>query len=257
MLLTLPIREVLPATPRARIVRLDLGGRRFPYEPGQAVKVAFPGNLRRTFSIAGAPDDARRDDCLELLVGVDGHSRELQHALRPGSRLDVEGPIGDFIFDADQRERRFAFIAAGTGIAPLRSMLRHALLDSRRKIVVVYSARTPAEFAYHNELRSLARHGRIELRQSITRHHPADEWTEGRGRIGREHVQQIVRNCAPVCFICGPSMFVNQTKRLLLEAGLPQDRVRIEDWVAAQSAAPARLAQSRLSGPAASADACA
>jgi ferredoxin-NADP reductase len=249
MLLTLPIRDVCAATPRARIVRLDLGGRHFAYEPGQAVMVGLPGQPKRTpYSIAGAPDDAVRDDCLELLVGLDGHSLELQRALRPGVRLEVQGPIGQFTFREGHGERRFAFIAAGTGIAPLRSMLRHAVLDPLRHIIVLYSARTPDEFAYQDELRSLARSGRIELRQSITRHAGADDWTAGRGRIGREHVQQIVRDAAPVCFICGPSVFVSQTRRLLIEAGLPHERVRIEDWLMPRSAQVAALSQAALAG---------
>jgi ferredoxin-NADP reductase len=247
MLLTLPIRDVVAATPRARIVRLDLGGRHFAYEPGQAVMVGLPGHSKRTpYSIAGAPEDAVRDGCLELLVGIDGHSHELQRTLRPGVRLEVQGPIGQFTFRESHAERRFAFIAAGTGIAPLRSMLRHAVLDPHRHIVVLYSARTPDEFAYQDELRSLAQSGRIELRQSITRHSSSDGWTAGRGRIGREHVQQIVHDSAPVCFICGPSVFVNQTRRLLIEAGLPHERVRIEDWLMPRPVPLATLSQSGL-----------
>ena len=68
MLVTLPIREVLPATPRARIVRFDLGGRSFDYAAGQAVLVATAGVAkRRPYSIAAAPEDARRDGALLAL----------------------------------------------------------------------------------------------------------------------------------------------------------------------------------------------
>ena len=67
MLLTLPIRDVQPATPRARIVRLDLDAQSFEYDAGQAVFVGTHGHSKRKpYSIAAAPEDARRDRCLEL-----------------------------------------------------------------------------------------------------------------------------------------------------------------------------------------------
>ena len=231
MQLTLPVREVSQATPRARIVRLELGRERFEYHPGQAVMVGLPGQRRAPYSIAAAPHDAESDGCLELLVGTEGNSPEFQHALEPGVRLDVHGPVGQFTFAPRAGERRFAFIAAGTGIAPLRAMLRAALLDSGHDVTMVYSARMPDEFAYHDELLALARAGRITLHLSATRLHAVRGWKEGRGRIGREHVQQIVRQGAPLCFICGPTPFVAGTRRMLLDAGLPQDRVRVEQWL--------------------------
>ena len=71
MLLTLPILEVLPATPRARIVRLDLGGASFDSAPGQAVLVAATGlPKRRPYSVAATAEDTHRDGWLELLVGL-------------------------------------------------------------------------------------------------------------------------------------------------------------------------------------------
>ena len=72
VLLTLPIREVRPATARSRIVRIGLEGTPFRYRPGHAVLVATHGyEYRRPYSIAAAPEDARQDDCLELLIGIE------------------------------------------------------------------------------------------------------------------------------------------------------------------------------------------
>ena len=240
----LAVRDVLQATPRARIVRLSLGGNRFPYEPGQAVSVGLPGSRRASYSIAGAPHDAVRDDCLELLVGTEGNSQEFQHALRPATALDVHGPIGTFTFTAGPDARRFAFIAAGTGIAPLRAMLRHALQDARNEAMVFYSARTPHEFAYRNELESLARSGRIDLQLSVTGSGSAG-WQQGRGRFGREHAQAIVKHGAPVCFVCGPTSFVHETRRLLIKTGVCPDQVRIEDWLMTTPCLPAEVSAGR------------
>jgi ferredoxin-NADP reductase len=232
VLLTLPIRELLPATPRARVVRLDLGERTFPYLPGQALLIADHGyDRRRPYSIAVAPEDAERDRYLELLVGVDADGKAGPHlTLEPGQRIDVEGPLGRFTFPVSPREDRFVFIAGGTGIAPLRAMLRHALHGPHRQIGLFYSARTPSDFAYERELQSLAREGRIELRQTVTREAASPDWDGHRGRIGREQLAPLIHDPATMCFICGPPALVEEMPRVLDELGIARDRIRIEEW---------------------------
>jgi glycine betaine catabolism B len=231
VLLTLPILEVLPATPRARIVRLDLGGASFDYAPGQAVLVAATGfPKRRPYSVAATPEDTHRDGWLELLVGLNDEGLPGSHlSLETGAMVDVEGPLGSFTFPADPEERRFAFIAGGTGIAPLRAMLRRALHIPHREIGLFYTARTPDEFAYEDELLALAREGRIDLRRTVTRA-GGDTWAGGRGRIGREDLQPLVHDPATLCFVCGPRSLVHEMSALLQELSIPRRRIRVEEW---------------------------
>jgi ferredoxin-NADP reductase len=231
VLLTLPIRDVQPATSRARVVRLDLDGASFEYDPGQAVLVAKHGGAKRKpYSIAGAPEDARRDHCLELLVGVEADGTAGDHlALDAGAEVDVEGPFGSFTFPAAPQERRFIFIAGGTGIAPLRAMLRHALAIPHRDIGLFYSARTPEDFAFEREFRTLADAGEIELRQTVTRATEAD-WTGPRGRLKRDALQELVHDPATLCFVCGPPALVHEMPSVLQELGIPRGRIRIEEW---------------------------
>lgn len=230
MLLTLAIREVLPATPRARIVRLDLGGAAFDYAAGQAVLVGTAGGPRRPYSVATSPEETRHERYIELLVGVDADGTPGPHlTLERGRVVDVDGPLGTFTFPAAPAERRFVFVAGGTGIAPLRAMLHHALAIAHEDIGLLYSARTPDEFAYEDELRALARDGRIELRQTVTRT-VDDAWGGPRGRIGRAELQSLVHNPATLCFICGPPALVAEMSALLAELGIGRSRIRVEEW---------------------------
>ena len=231
MLKTLTLREVLPATPRARIVRLDLGGQPFEYVAGQAVVIGSHGaDGRKPYSIASAPEDALQDGFVELLVGVGSDGVAGPHlALEPGALVDVEGPLGAFTFPAAAEETRFVFIAGGTGIAPLRAMLRHALHLPHRNVGLFYSARTPDEFAFEAELRALARSGEIELRQTVTRA-AANAWTGARGRIDRAALSALVHHAETLCFICGPAAMVDEMPPLLQELGVPRERIKIEEW---------------------------
>jgi len=232
VVLTLPIREVLVATPRARIVRLDLDAQPFAYLAGQAVLVAPHGlTPSRAYSIACSPEEAVQERTLELLVGVEASGQSGPPlALDVGALVDLDGPIGRFTFPIGPQERRFLFVAGGTGVSPLRAMLRHALVIPHDEIGFLYSARTPDEFAYEAELKALAAAGRIELRQTITRTGGDESWAGGRGRIGRGTLEPLVHDAATLCFICGPPTLVDETTRLLQELGVPRARIRIEEW---------------------------
>ncbi len=230
MILTLPIRDILPATPRASIVRLDLGTAQFAYRPGQAVLIASHGSpTRKPYSLAASPEDAARERCLELLVGLDENGAPPHFDLELGASVDVEGPIGAFTFTDGSPDRRVLFVAGGTGIAPLRAMLRHAIDRGYQKIGLLYSARTPTEFAYEGELRELARSGSIELRQTITRTGD-NAWRGGRGRIGRSDLAPLVHDPRTLCFVCGPPSLVDEIPRLLKELGIGAEQIRIEEW---------------------------
>ena len=234
MRLTLSIREMAFATPRARIVRLDLDGHTFDYTAGQALLVGTPdAGKRRPYSIAAAPEDARRDHALELLVGVDGKGRAGPHLpLEPGVVVDVEGPVGNFTFPDRPEERHVLFVAGGTGIAPLRAMARHVIADPRlkgRRVGLLYSARTPKEFAYEQEFRALAAQGVIELRQTVTRAAETG-WSGNRGRIDRAALAALIHDAETLCFVCGPATMVDDIPRLLGEIGVAPTRIRIEEW---------------------------
>jgi ferredoxin-NADP reductase len=180
--------------------------------------------------VAGSPEESRRDRTIELLVGVDASGQPGPHlVLERGREVDIEGPLGSFTFPPAPDERRFVFIAGGTGIAPLRAMLHHALAIPHDQIGLFYSARTPDEFAYEGEFRELAREGRIELRQTVTRT-TTDGWTGARGRLGRAELQSLVHDPATLCFICGPPALVSEMSGHLAELGIEQRRIRVEEW---------------------------
>jgi ferredoxin-NADP reductase len=223
---------VRPATPRARTVIVDLAATPFPYLAGQAVLVGAHGSERlRPYSIAAAPEESARDHSLELLVGVDAEGNaggDLR--LEAGALIDIDGPLGRFTFPAEPSERRFLFIAGGTGIAPLRAMLHHALNVPHDAIGLLFSARTPGEFAFEQEFRSLAEARRIELELRVTREVAPDDWGGVRGRLGRDDLAPLVHDQATLCFVCGPPALVEEIPRILGDLGVPRNCIKTEEW---------------------------
>jgi NAD(P)H-flavin reductase len=232
-MLTLPIRESIAATPRANIIRLDLQGQPFSYRAGQAAYLHPEGSARRRpYSIASAPEQTAQDGLLEFLVqtDADGSSGIPKDAMKPGTRVKLEGPFGSFQFPEHPHERRFLFIAGGTGIAPLRSMLWHALLaENDGRIGLTYSVRSPDEFAYLGEFETLAANGRITFHHTVTRN-ASEGWTGRQGRIDASYLKPLITPGETLCFLCGPPALVGDTPPLLRELGVRDEQIKIDSW---------------------------
>ena len=166
---------------------------------------------RYRIRLPSAPEDARRERMLELLVGVDRTATPGRiSSLDRGALVDVEGPLGTFTFpDPTGRpalsvhRRRHRHRAAARDAAPRAH-------DAARQHRLFYSARTPDEFAYENELRALAERGTIELRQTVTRATGARTGPARADASDRDTLAPLVHDPATLCFVCGPPALVDE-----------------------------------------------
>jgi ferredoxin-NADP reductase len=229
---TFPVREVVFATPRARGISLELGDAVFPFSAGQAVMVGLNGSpLRKPYSIASAPWEVAKTGVMQLLIQIDDSALDphLERAT-PGTRVDVEGPFGTFGLPAGDSSDPLLFVAGGTGIAPLRSMLMERLLrGGTSTISVVYSARSPEEFAFRSELDALEKAGRIAAHFTVTRDE-GGAWPGRRGRIDHGLIENALPSPEARCLICGPPQMVTDAKEWLVRLGVKDDRILTEQY---------------------------
>lgn len=188
------------------------------------------GGERRAFSIACSPERAAEIGALELLIAREGGSEDLTWA-ETGALVDVEGPVGTFTFPVSVDQSHVLFVAGGTGIAPVRSMLDHALrMDRAPRLSLLYSTRRSDEFAFVEEFREHERLARLELHQTVTR--DADvSWGGRRGRIGLDQFEAVLHDPAStLCFVCGPRSLVDGAATTLQALGVPAASIRTEGW---------------------------
>jgi ferredoxin-NADP reductase len=227
------VRSVRRATPTTRIVRVDLGAARFPFDAGQAATIGLADRPERVpYSIACAPEDTRATGALEFLIRVESSGRwgHLFDRLARGMQVGVRGPFGSFVFPAGARATRLLFIAGGTGISPVRSMIRQLRLTGRQAdIQLLYSARSASELAYLAELRGMARRGELRLRPHVTREAPP-RWRGERGRISLPQLTPLVTDPSMLCFVCGPAAMVHEVPIMLRELGVEGRRILLEEW---------------------------
>ncbi len=231
--LVLRVSSVRRATVSSCVVRLDLGGLPFHYRAGQVAALGPASSSKRIpYSIASAPEETAATGAVEFLIKTDPSGRWGEHfePVRRGASLSVRGPSGSFTFPVAPRERHFLFIAGGTGIAPLRSMIRHAVLSGHAgQIRLLYSARTPHDFAFLSELRAMSRRREITLALTATREMPP-RWRGARGRIVTAQLSALVEDPATLCFVCGPAPMLAEVPLILEDLGIDRSRIRMESY---------------------------
>src|SRR3712207_3841656 len=176
--------EVVPETPRTKSLILGVPGWE-GHKAGQHVDVRLTAEdgyqAQRSYSIASAPEDGRLMLTVERLEEGEV-SPYLTDELRAGDKLELRGPIGGWFTWEAREGGPLLLVAGGSGIAPLRAMIRHrAANKSDVPTRLLYSSRSREETIYAEELdRLAAEDGALEVTHTLTRSQPPE--------IGRAHV---------------------------------------------------------------------
>ena len=120
-------------------------------------------------------------------------------------------------------------VAGGSGIVPVRAMLRHWAAAERPVAVRVRTRPALEDLIYREELLRLAAHDELDLRIAPTRTWP-DDWRGHRGRIDRELLAEVAWRPEerPRVYVCGPSGFVEAAAAGLVEHGYEPGLVKTE-----------------------------
>lgn len=220
---TATVAQVRRETSRASTFRLAVPGWA-GHLPGQHLMLRLTAEdgyaAQRHYSLASAPDDSGHIE-LTLDHVEDGEVSGWFHRVaRPGDRIEVRGPLSGFF--AWPGDRPALLLGAGSGVVPLMSMVRHH--RARRLTVplrMLVSARSPEELIYARELGP-------ETVPVFTRSAPAGTPV---GRMTAAHLAPLLAE-RPAggweAYVCGSNSFAEHASRLLVAAGQPVDRIRIE-----------------------------
>jgi ferredoxin-NADP reductase len=174
----------------------------------------------RSYSVASAPDGGNELDLTVERLDDGEVSTFLHDVVEVGDELDVRGPIGGFfVWDATTPA---LLVGGGSGVVPLMAMLRLARATGHDDLVhLIVSVRTPDDLYYASEL---LEHDDVTV--LYTRSTPP-HWSRAAGRIRGDDVVPHLRDDATL-FVCGSAAFTGGVGDLLLELGLPPERLRFE-----------------------------
>jgi CDP-4-dehydro-6-deoxyglucose reductase len=179
----------------------------FVFEPGHYIDVLLPNGRRRRFSIASPPHDAR---LLELHVrhAPGGEFTDRLFAQDPRHMLlSIEGPLGRFVY-RDVPGAPLLLVGGGTGLAPLKSILRHVIeRDPRRDVTLYWGVRTERDLYAHAELEALARRA-VNFRYRAVLSEPGNEWPGPRGWVHEAVLADLPRLDRHEIYVSGPPAMV-------------------------------------------------
>jgi ferredoxin-NADP reductase len=240
------VKETRDETATARTLTLDVPG--WPgHVAGQHVTVKLTAedgySTQRDYSIASASrttasaavTTADEAEHLQLTVQRldDGEvSPYLTGIAEPGDQFELRGPIGGWFAWPGDDPRPLLLLAGGSGIVPLMSMIRtHTNVKSQVPVRLIYSARTPDDVIYADELSERERGSPLTVIHAYTRWWPGDPPPGSHsGRIDATVIAAagFPPDWNPLIFICGPSGFVEAASALLITAGHPPFTIKTE-----------------------------
>jgi sulfhydrogenase subunit gamma (sulfur reductase) len=211
------IREQARLT-RSFDLRLE---RAIDFTPGQVAILRVEGEEPAYFALAGAPAD--RD--LEVLVKQKAGASRLIYDMCVGDKIELLDVCGRGFMLNEMTGRDLVFVAMGTGVAPLRSALRHVLKRKNEfgQLVVLYGARTPDDFCYRDETEAWETAG-VELRQVISRPDGHD-WSGPTGYVQSLLDHVLPDLSSPVALICGSREMIDQTRERLGKMGFKPEEI--------------------------------
>jgi Na+-transporting NADH:ubiquinone oxidoreductase subunit F len=156
--------------------------------------------------------------------------------LKPGDEVTVSGPFGEFF--ARDTDREMCFVAAGAGMAPMRSHIFDQLyrLKSKRKITFWYSARNLKEAFYVEEFdRLAAEHPNFEWHLVLSEPRPEDNWTGPVGLVRHNVLRDLYLKHHPApedieYYLCGPDVMNKAVIRMLLDLGVDRENIMLDDF---------------------------
>ena len=155
--------------------------------------------------------------------------------LKPGDKVKVYGPFGEFF--AKETEAEMVFIGGGAGMAPMRSHLFDQLkrIHSKRKISFWYGARSLREMFYAEEYDALAaENDNFEWHVALSDPQPEDNWEGLTGFIHNVLYEQYLKDHpAPEdCefYMCGPPMMNAAVISMLTDLGVEPENIMLDDF---------------------------
>ncbi len=225
------VDAVTDETPQVRT--LTLGVPDWPgHQAGQHLDVRLTADdgyqAEREYSIASAPGEPVAITVEQL---PDGEvSPYLTQELRTGDQIEIRGPVGGYFAWRPEGGGPLLLIAGGSGIVPLRAMLR-----SRQRAAstvaarLIYSARTQQDIIYSAELMQLEQDDTVDILVTLTREMPPG-WDGHTGRVGEALLREVAwpADQQPLAYVCGPTAFAEAVSATLVDLGYPPQRVKIE-----------------------------
>ncbi|ATQ69033.1 MULTISPECIES: 2Fe-2S iron-sulfur cluster-binding protein [Methylosinus] len=201
-------------------------GRAAEFIPGQFMELTLPGtSITRAYSLANTPN---WEGTLEFSIRLHpqgAFSAYLRGRAEIGDALCVRGPQGSFVVDEASQAPRW-FVAGGTGVAPILSMLRQmAELGDARDARLFFGVNTQDELFATDVVEELST-SLPDFGATLCVWRPGPDWSGFAGTPAEALAAALADSSTrPDIYVCGPSALIEATETVALAGGVPHDRI--------------------------------
>ncbi len=208
---------------------------RLQFLAGQYIEFLLKDGSRRSFSMANAPHD---DELLQLHVRHVPGGQFTDHVFGKMKERDIlrfEGPLGTFFLRVDS-PKPVVFVASGTGFAPIKSVIEHALRKNvARPMTLYWGGRRPKDLY----LDALARQWPLKYVPVVSDALPADGWTGRTGFVHRAVMEDFPDLSGCQVYACGVPVMVDAARRDIVQRfGLPEGEFFADSFTTQADLAP-------------------
>ncbi len=219
--------SVHPVTPHVKQFLLQVEGHTFDFTPGQHVSVAFEDDEGRTRYRPYSPVSQPGTDTIALAIKryPEGLCSTWMHERTVGDTISITSPSGNLGLQALDRD--VVFLSTGTGITPMISMATQYLRAGKGRATFLFGERTQEDLMFRETLDLYAAsHTNFTVGYVLS----YEEWAGPTGFV-QEHLSEFVDETRePHYYVCGVPEMVVDTKAVLRDRGVPDDRVFSEGW---------------------------
>lgn len=203
---------------------------RIDFKAGQFIIMNVPkdgGVVKRAYSVASAAHEPLGLDlCIQHVEG--GIASTWFWSLKEGAEVSLSGPHGNFLLK-EPMDYEPVFIATGTGVAPLRSMIKHLIhVGFQGPSWLLFGTRYEHSLLYESEFRSLA-NVRHNFKYIPTVSRPKD-WHGEVGHVQETFQKYITDFSNKRIYLCGWMEVIKAVCKDLESWGFPQERLHFEEW---------------------------
>ena len=229
------VTAVRIASDRVKLFTLELpSGGNFRAGQHYDVRLTAPDGYQaqRSYSLASSPGDTNLIEIAIELIDDGEVSSYFHDSVEPGEMIEVRGPIGGHFTWEPSHTKSSIFIAGGSGIAPIISMLRHRFtVKNNSPALLLFSVRTEDDILYREALEKLSDNDpSLHVITTVTRGTSKD-WIGNARRIDQGMIDSALVDTGvkpESAYVCGGSGFVESIANILLDTGLDFKQIHIE-----------------------------
>lgn len=182
--------------------------------------------------IATPPFDRKKGQFLNVNPGI---CSSYIYSLKPGNKVTISGPYGEF--HVKETDKEMMFIGGGAGMAPMRSQIFDQVKtkNTARKASFWYGGRSLRELFYVEDFTALAKeHPNFSFHIALSEPKPEDHWTGDVGFIHNVIFDNYLKNHPEPeeieYYLCGPPMMISAVLRMLDDLGVPKENIMFDDF---------------------------